>query len=947
MVNSFKTLLSALLLFLSWSTTVAHAARDREVSLPSGTVEGWLANGLHYLILPNDLPRHEVELRLVMQVGSLQEDDHQGGGAHFLEHMAFAGTRHFPGNAWVDFFERMGMKYGRDINAFTGFDRTIYWLTLPADECQGTMMDSTLLAVRDVIDGICFDSLRMESERGVIEEELRGYSTGDDFYSLKIGRGRQPQRMPLGSAADIRSIPRTALRRFYADWYLPRFATLILVGNVDSRDAEMRIRQAFSSIHKDRKEARIKHFPLVYDANVTTQYTTDATASQASQIELIIPHTSQPACTIAQTIEKERLSLLMRMLRARFTACGIHTDLTDAWYLATTSHLSLTSRGAHRDSSLSALSRALSLMYETARHGFSRSEIDDAAQQRASALRKQQTEGMLSSKWVDDFVDYVISSDRYIAAPADADAVAQGLLHTSSRQLQRMLSQLLRQGEKQLLVAVCDKEEADSIPTHLIRSLWQRAEKASIPPYCYQRGSAAAQKLEAEESVAVPSCLSERHSQLSATDSTFYPDLGATLYRLPNGLQIISRPTLDTDSMLYVSLLGRGGLADLSEHDYTQLKDAVGYVDMGGLVHAPTDSLQETMIAHSLGMSVGVDDYWHQVLASAPVKHAQELYNMVYEKISAPGRDEEGFTEARESELDHIGEKSPLELKLEHDPDRMLSRRADSLLANSPSAAYRTTSREALQGMNLDSLTRYYVRLFSNPRQATLVLTGGFHAVPSVVQRAIDTFGRLQLAPADTLPLRQDRASLPKANYTEVFENGVEGQTVFNFIYPGHYVPGLRQSLTLKLMRDILQNRLLSVMREEMNIVYSPYADLYYAGLPQQKYYFWLTIAVKDDNRTAAQQALKRIIDDLQRNPVQATELNKLKRSFVVTKRKSLSDVASSEWKSALTSLVRNGESLSDFDAYAACLESITPADVCRAFNQYINPEQLVLLTKE
>ena len=129
----------------------------------------------------------------------------------------------------------------------------------------------------------------------------------------------------------------------------------------------------------------------------------------------------------------------------------------------------------------------------------------------------------------------------------------------------------------------------------------------------------------------------------------------------------------------------------------------------------------------------------------------------------------------------------------------------------------------------------------------------------------------------------------------------------------------------MKLMRDVMQNRLLSILREKLNIVYSPYADLYYAGVPQAKYNFWLEVAVKNENRNKAMQALDEIIKDLQTNCISKGELNKLKMSFLVTKRKSLSDDAPAEWKNVLTNLLHNGESLEDFDNYSNCLKSITP----------------------
>ena len=131
-----------------------------------------------------------------------------------------------------------------------------------------------------------------------------------------------------------------------------------------------------------------------------------------------------------------------------------------------------------------------------------------------------------------------------------------------------------------------------------------------------------------------------------------------------------------------------------------------------------------------------------------------------------------------------------------------------------------------------------------------------------------------------------------------------------------------------------------------MNIVYSPYADLYYAGVPQAKYNFWLEIALKNENRDKAIQALDGIIKELQTSRISEGELNKLKMSFLVTKRKSLSDDAPAEWRNILTTLLQNGESLEDFDNYSNCLKSITTEDIRKGFEEYVRPERVALLYK-
>ncbi len=936
MTRHIMSLLIVALLSI-WRADAARA--DKPIDLPRGTVEGHLDNGLHYILMQNALPRHGIEMRLVMRVGSLQETDLQCGGAHFIEHMAFAGTKHFPGTSWVDWFERLGMKYGRDINAFTGFDRTIYWLSLPVADFGHEVIDTTMLALSDVLGGITFDSKRMNKERGVIQEELRGYSTGDDFYNLKIGNGIYPQRMPLGSEKDIQTVTREELLKYYAKWYVPSNATLIVVGNIDTTDMERRICDTFGKIDSHGSDSRHKSYPMTYGKGVSLMRLQDADADK-SHLEFIVPHKCTVTSNITSTIEKERISLLISAINRRLSVQGIHADVSDAWYLSDANHFAFSVEGKDKAELQERTSEVLGILGDLSRNGFQEEELADCIADKLLRM-KVDTTGRASSSWCDDFIDYVISGDRYLTSTEDLQQVRQGISLTTSTQLQSLLSFILKEGNSHLLVAHRNHAGAsESFTESELKQLWQKGQKGKVKPYVYKR-----RKQEESMAVKVPECLTARHEDASThiTSRQTFSDMGATECHLDNGMRIIMRPTTDRDSVIQLAFLCRGGLADIDSLAYPLLKDAASYVDMGGLARVSADTLSEVMQQENLGISIGIDNHWHQVLASGPSAKPQELFNLVYEKITAPGRAYEDFEEVRASEREDIDKETPLERMLRMDTDRMLSHTVDSLVGNIIDDGHAPVTKETIDRMNLDDMYDYYTNLFANPQNATLIITGNCDG-KETMEAAVNTFARL--SPTNTHLTADNACRMVESPYVKGFANDEESQTVLNYIFTGNYTPSLKESLTLKLMRDVLQAKLLSELREKMNIVYSPYADLYYDGLPQRKYYFWLTIAVHNDNRQKADRALRTIIDDLKSKPVTDSKLEKLKMSFLMTKRKQLSDDAPSEWKSLLTTLVRNGETMQDYDHYAECLKSITAEDIKTAFESYLNSDRMALLYK-
>ena len=240
-------IISLFILTILVQTIYAQSVSDKmPIELPSNTIEGWLNNGLHYIIRPNSHPSNSVEMRLVMRLGSVQESSKEKGVAHFLEHAAFLGTENFPERKMIEYWESVGMKFGRDINAYTGYDRTIYSITVPVDNQYDTAIDTSLIALRDWLCGITFEEERIKKERGVILEELRGYRIDDNFYSLKIGNGRFADHIPLGRDKDIKRVDSKKLKGFYNHWYTPQLASVVVVGMVDSIDIEQKIEKIFS-----------------------------------------------------------------------------------------------------------------------------------------------------------------------------------------------------------------------------------------------------------------------------------------------------------------------------------------------------------------------------------------------------------------------------------------------------------------------------------------------------------------------------------------------------------------------------------------------------------------------------------------------------------------------------------------------------------------------------
>ncbi len=911
-------------------------AAPSPVDFLPGTVEGFLPNGLHYLVLSNAEPVHNVELRLIMRVGSVQENEHQKGAAHFLEHMAFAGTRHFPNRSMVEFLESLGMKYGRDINAVTGYDRTVFMLSVPMDQEDTLLLDRSLLMLRDWLDGITFDEEHTRRERGVILEELRGYDVGDDFYSLKIGNSRFADHMPLGTEADIRSIDRKTLKQYYQKWYAPQLAAVVLVGAVDTVQAVRLIRKHFSEVPvKDVSDFRT--YPLTYPRGIQIQEHTD-TLPTKSEMELIIPHPAVVTRSLDDLVRKERGGLLIRLLSQRLRFQGVDCLLSDAWYLADRNHFVLSVRGENRQDLHSKLVRALAQFDEVQQSGFSADEVHDACDAYLQRFSLPSSDRR-SAEWCDDFTDYILSGDRYVHTSHTLEQLRMQMKQTTSSDLQAMLSCWLSSRDTTLLVA-CRNHRATEQPltASWIEGLWQDKDTVVLRPYRYE------QKTPSSECAYAPPCLMHEYRFHSSDirNEKYYPSMGVTEITLSNGLKLILRPTPDQSGRMLVNLFARGGVGDLSEQDYYRFEGTAGYMEMGGITKVGNDTLSEFMLQNELSMNVSISNSWHDILASAPTEEALPLFNLMYEKMHYPELCREDFEEIRRSELEDQDQETILDRVMKQASDRLLTNRLNLLVGSVLPAAQRERTREELEQLSLDSMAAYYRKLFTNPEGMTLVITGDY-SLETIKRTAVSVFARMN-CPAGGMPPAVVRRPQLVRQHREGFAGDHESQTVLEYVFPGHYEPSLRSSLTLKLVRDVLQNRVLEILREREYIVYSPYVSLFYNGSPEQTFYLNLSLSVDEANTARVDTLVRQIICSLQANAISSSELEQLKRSFRINKMQVLTPSASVEWRNTLVNLLKNGEQLDDFEDYDHILEQISAEDVRRAFVRYLDAESHVLL---
>ncbi|MBK7873363.1 MAG: insulinase family protein [Saprospiraceae bacterium] len=315
-MNAYRTLLLFLVLAFGLQAQVNLQA---PLPLDASVRIGMLPNGMRYYIRQNSKPEKRAELRLVVHAGSLQEDPDQLGIAHFVEHMAFNGTKNFPKNELIDYLESTGTRFGADLNAYTSFEETVYEIQARTDSLA--LLEKGLLVLQDWASAIAFDSIEIDKERGVVVSEWRSRLSPDQrmqqqYFPILYKDSRYAERLPIGKPEIIEKVSYDAIRRFYKDWYRPELMAIVAVGDFDVKWMEMQLIQRFCKIPKTENARKREDYKIPRHQETLFAICADPEAS-FTIAQLIYKLPEQPLKTLSDYKAQLARILYNRMLGAR------------------------------------------------------------------------------------------------------------------------------------------------------------------------------------------------------------------------------------------------------------------------------------------------------------------------------------------------------------------------------------------------------------------------------------------------------------------------------------------------------------------------------------------------------------------------------------------------------------------------------------------------------
>lgn len=796
-------------------TTAAQATAQKPEFQPTdrlpfdpAVTRGTLPNGLTYYIRRNTRPEKRVMLQLAVKAGSVDETDAQQGLAHFLEHMAFNGSRHFAPGELIKVLESTGARMGPHVNAYTSFDETVYMFQVPTDQ-QG-IVDQGLQALADIGSSLTLDPREIDKERGVVIEEWRGgLGAGarlrDQQIPVLYHGSKYAERLPIGKPEVLKSFTPATLRDFYTKWYRPDRMALVVVGDIEVAAMEAQVRTKFGEMKKPAAPAPERAYEVPLHAEMLVEIATDPEATQSS-ISVMRKRKKLGDDTVAdyrrnlaeQTVYQmlnERFDELSRKPDARFLGAGAYESS-----LSPQVGIFALTAGVEEGTITQGL---IALEIETNRvqqYGFGPAELERAKKwwlasyDRAYSERDKSESGSYAQEYVSHFL---------LGEPAPGIGyeyrLAQSLIPALTAAEIGELAKVLFVDHSRVVIGTSPEKEGLPVPTEAqLRDAMARADTVATTAW-NDAGSGRA----LIEAVPDPGRITSRRE---------IAELGMTVIRFANGVEAWLKPTdFKNDEILY-SLSARGGASLAAPDDYVEALLSPALVQLSGIGGHRAIDLQK-LLAGKLARAAGtVGLSTHAITGAARPADLETGFQLLYLSFTAPGNDAEAFANIKK-QLDAVY------MNREQNPSLLFSEKVAQVNTSNHYTAQPITP-ERIARLDRDAMASFYKERFSNAADFTFVMVGAFE-VDEQLPLLSRYVGSLPSKGQATTSVKDVGLKFPSAIQRETVIKGREPKVTTRISFFADPPQDPNVITRLSSAADVLELALRDILREALGETYT------------------------------------------------------------------------------------------------------------------------------
>ena len=892
---------------------------------------GTLPNGIRYYIRRNAKPEQRAELRLVVNAGSILEDDDQRGLAHFIEHMAFNGTKSFAKNDIVKYLESIGVRFGADLNAYTSFDETVYILPVPTDSAG--ILEKSFRFLGDVATGILFDSTEVVAERGVVLAEWRnGLGAGERLRDKQfpvIFRGsRYAERLPIGKPEILEGANPAPLKRFWRDWYRPDLMAVVAVGDADPKTLEALIRSTFGGI-APRKGARARTVAAVpaHDSTLIS-IATDKELS-GSSVGVLWKSKGRMTRTVGDLRQDLLERLYDQMLNQRFSELALkpETPFVGAGagggsFVRNSEYYSLDAR-AKEGKLLESLQALLTEAERVRRHGFLAAELERAKVNTLRAYERayQERDKTPSGAFVGEYIDNFLQGEAIPGIAFEYTAMQRLLPTVTLAEVNALGANRVGEANRVVTVSLPEKEGL-AVPTNTdIRSVFAKVNAATITPWV--------------ETVTAGALVAKAPTAGRVVSEKRTDALNLTEWTLSNGIKVLVKPTDFTADQIVMTGWSPGGASLVSDANVFKASLATTVIERGGVGDYSLVDLNKKLTGKVASASAVISDLSEGVSGRASPKDLETLMQLTWLRLTSPRADSTAFT-ALVQQFEQV-----LKNK-DANPAAVFSDTVQMTLANG-SPRVRPLSVEMLKELNLNDMLAIYRDRFTDVGDFTFLFVGNVDL--AVLKPLVEQW----LAPLPAAGRKETFRDVGPKLFTgqidKTVRKGIAPQSQTAILMAGAAPFSREQSYLLSSVGEVLEMRLLDRLRESLGGTYSVSVNAQFARTPRQEWQVVISYGSAPDKAESMFAAVQQELDSLRRVPPTAAEVERVREQ----QRREL-EVARKQngyWLSTIRSRVEFGEDLGSIGNEDPMIAGLTAEKLAVAAKQYLteaNRARFVLL---
>jgi zinc protease len=920
--------LTILLGFVIMSLSAQVTDPGKPIPVDPNIKTGKLDNGMTYYIKQNKKPEQRVELRLAVNAGSICESDAQQGLAHFVEHMCFNGTKNFPSNKMISMLEEMGVKFGAELNAGTSFDQTVYMLKVPTDKME--WINRGFQVLEDWAHQVSMEDVEIDKERGVIVEEWRLGLGADDRMMLKylpvIFKGsRYTERLPIGKIDVIKSFPYDTLRAFYKTWYRPDLMAVVVVGDIDPKLAEEKVKEYFGRVPKAVNPKKRIEYPVPNNIEPLISIVTDKEAS-GYDVMMAFKHPKSDNITYTDYRNQLMRSLYTGMLNNRLQEIGQKPDAPFLYagagygsFIGRTIDVYSLQAGAKENQIEKSLDVVLTENERVRRFGFTATELERQKRTILTNYEKmaKESDKTQSAQYADEFVRNYLTQECIPGIQKEFDLTKEFMPGIKLEEINN-LGQKWITDENMIGLVTAPQKEGVKIPTESqILGIIKSVKSKQLTAY--------------KDNVSDAPILKEQPVATKVVNRIENKDFGYTELTFGNGVRMILKSTDFKNDEILLSAYSPGGSSQYPDKDVMSASFATSIVSQSGLGDFDLVGLQKKLSGNTAKLTPYINETREGVSGNCSPKDLETMLQLNYLYFTKVRKDENAFNS-------FVSRMRNMYKPMRAVPQVIFQDTLSKIVSKNNPRVIAVPSDAQFDQINLDRALAIFKDRFADASDFTYFMIGNFKVedVVPVLEKYIGGLPSIKRNETwkDVTP------EFPKGLVNVEVPKNSEPQSSVAMIWKGDYVWNDKDRRYFGMLINVLSIKCRESMREEQGGVYGVSISSSAARYPKPLYTVSATWGCNPENIKKLSQTVLDEMRKIKKDGPTEIDLNKVKETQIRDMETKIKE--NSWWMSTLSNHYYQGDTLLTLEQFRDAVNAVKADDIKAIANRYLNTSSYV-----